>query len=52
MSEHRKVEQSFDQPFGLVDSLLLPDSTDDSKRPAKRAGKTSTHRQKKIPKHL
>ena len=39
-----------DQPVGLIDSLLKPDLTDDSKRPAKRAGKTPTQRQKKIPK--
>ena len=39
-----------DQPVGLIDSLLKPDSTDDSKLPAKRAGKIPTQRQKKIPK--
>ena len=36
-----KVEQMPDQPVGLIDSLLKPDSTDDSKRLAKLAGKTS-----------
>ena len=41
-----KLEQMLDQPVGLIDSLLKPDS----KRPAKRAGKTPTQRQKKIPK--
>ena len=45
-----KLEQMLDQPVGLIDSLLKPDSTDDSKRPEKRAGKTPTQRQKKIPK--
>ena len=45
-----KLEQMLDQPVGLIDSLLKPDSTDDSKRPAKRAVKTPTQRQKKIPK--
>ena len=45
-----KLEQMLDQPVGLIDSLLKPYSTDDSKRPAKRAGKTPTQRQKKIPK--
>ena len=45
-----KLEQMLDQPVGLIDSLLKPDSTDDSKRPAKRAGKTPTQRQKKTPK--
>ena len=45
-----KLEQMLDQPVGLIDSLLKPDSTDDSKRPAKRAGKAPTQRQKKIPK--
>ena len=47
-----KLEQMLDQSVGLIDSLLKPDSTDYSKRPAKRAGKTPTQRQKKIPKHL
>ena len=36
-----KVEQMPDQPVGLIDSLPKPDSTDDSKRLAKLAGKTS-----------
>ena len=45
-----KLEQMLDQPVGLIDSLLKPDSTDDSKRPAKRASEISTQRQKKIPK--
>ena len=45
-----KLEQKLDQPVGLIDSLLKADSTDNSKRPAKRAGKTLTQRQKKIPK--
>ena len=45
-----KLEQMLDQPVGLIDSLLKPNSTDDWKRPAKRAGKTPTQRQKKIPK--
>ena len=45
-----KLEKMLDQRVGLIDSLLKPDSTDDSKRPAKRAGKTPTQRQKKIPK--
>ena len=45
-----KLEQMLDQPVDLIDSLLKPDSTDDSKRPAKRARKTPTQRQKKIPK--
>ena len=45
-----KLEQMLDQPVGLFDSHLKPDSADDSKRPAKRAGKTTTQRQKKIPK--
>ena len=44
-----KLEQML-EPVGLIDSLLKPDSTDDSKRPAKRAGKTPTQRQKKITK--
>ena len=30
-----KVEQMLDQPVGLIDSLRKPDSTGDSKRPAK-----------------
>ena len=34
-----KLEQMLDQPVGLIDSLLKPDSTDDSKRPAKRPEK-------------
>ena len=45
-----KVEQMLDQPVGVIDSILKPDSTNDSKRPAKRAGKTTTQRQKKIAK--
>ena len=45
-----KVEEMVDQPVGLLDSLLKPNSTDDSKRSAKRADKTTTQRQKKIPK--
>ena len=45
-----KLEQMLDQPVGLIDSLLKQDLTDDSKRPAKRAGETSTQRLKKIPK--
>ena len=45
-----KLEQMLDQSVGLIDSLLKPDSTDDSKPPEKRAGKTSIQRQKKIPK--
>ena len=44
------LEQMLDQPVGMIDSLLKPNSTDESKRPAKRAGKTPTQRQKKIPK--
>ena len=44
-----KLEQ-IDQPVGLSDSLLKPDSTDDSKRPAKRPSTKLTQRQKKIPK--
>ena len=43
-----KLEQMLDQPVGLIDLLLKPNSTDDSKRPPKRAGKTPTQRQKKI----
>ena len=43
-----KLEKMLDQPVGLIDSVLKPDSTDDSKRPAKRAGKTFTQQQKKI----
>ena len=46
----QKLEQMLDQPVGLIDSLLKSDSTDHSKRPAKRASKISTQRQKKIPK--
>ena len=45
-----KLEQMLDQPVGLIDSFLKLDSTDDSKRPAKRVAKTPTQRQKKIPK--
>ena len=47
-----KLEQMLDQPVGLIDSLLKPDSTHDSKRPAKRASKTVTQQQKKIQKRL
>ena len=45
-----KLAEMLDQTIGLIDSLLKPDSTDDSKLPSKRAGKTPTQRQKKIPK--
>ena len=45
-----KVEQMLRQPVGLIDSLLKPESTDDSKRPTKRFGKISTQQQKKKPK--
>ena len=45
-----KLEQMLDQPVGLIESLLKLDSTDDSKRLAKPAGKTPTQRQKKKPK--
>ena len=45
-----KLEEMLDQPVGLIDSLLKLDSTDDSKRTAKRTSKTITHRQKKIQK--
>ena len=34
-----KVEQMLEQTIGLIDSILKPDSTDNSKHPAKRAGK-------------
>ena len=47
-----KLEQMLDQPVGLNDSLLKPDSTDESKRPAKRAGKKPTQCQKRYQKHL
>ena len=45
-----KLEQMLDHPVGLIDSLLKPDSIDDTNRPAKRASQTSTRRQNKIPK--
>ena len=45
-----KLEQIFDQPVALIDSLLKPDSTDDSKRLAIRASETLTQRQKMITK--
>ena len=45
-----KLEQMLDQPVGLIDSLLKPDLTDESKRPAKQTGKTPTQRRNKIPK--
>ena len=41
-----KVEQVLDQPVSWINSILKPDSTDDSKSSAKRAGKTSNKRQK------
>ena len=47
-----KLEQMLDQPVGLIDSILKPDSTDESKRPGKRAGKTPTQYQKRYQKHL
>ena len=43
-----KLEKMLDEPVGLTNSLLKPDSTDDSKCPAKRAGKTPTQRQKHL----
>ena len=45
-----KLEQMIGQPVGLIDAVLKPDSADESKRPVKRASKTSTRHQKKIPK--
>ena len=47
-----QLEQMLDQPVGLIDSLLKPDSTDDSKRRAKWAGKTPSQRQKKDTKNI
>ena len=42
-----KINQMIDTPVGLIDSLLKPDSTEESKHSNKRLGKSLTHRAKK-----
>ena len=41
-----KINQMIDTTVGLIDSLLKPDSTEESKNSGKRLGKSLTHRAK------
>ena len=42
-----KINQMIETPVGLIDSLLEPDSSEESKRSGKRSGKSLTQRAKK-----
>ena len=43
----KKINQTIDTSVGLIDSLLKPDSTEESKNSGKRLRKSLTHRYKK-----